>query len=209
MFIWLLTYYTLQECISLAAQLSYLYAANRKSLHPFSELLFTSLNGKTHARLESLADAAYKRWSRTEWWTEPLEHLWAPDDADAAEPRKTKAAQESVVYLTADTEDDILELKEGETYVLGGIVDRNRYKVCYRQRSQPSSHPAEPAGALLQQSQTAQRAYSTPAYWKIRGQLANAKSPDGEPGANVAHSLHGLTLTASSVLRHIAALARA
>ncbi|CAE6425621.1 unnamed protein product [Rhizoctonia solani] len=41
---------------------------------------------------------------------------------------RSACPQESVVYLTADAEDEILELKEGETYVIGGIVDRNRYK---------------------------------------------------------------------------------
>ncbi|CAE7211117.1 unnamed protein product [Rhizoctonia solani] len=41
---------------------------------------------------------------------------------------RSACPRESVVYLSADAEDEILELKEGETYVIGGIVDRNRYK---------------------------------------------------------------------------------
>jgi tRNA (guanine9-N1)-methyltransferase len=46
-------------------------------------------------------------------------------------PPQTRAScsRESVVYLTADADEELLELKEGETYVIGGIVDRNRYKV--------------------------------------------------------------------------------
>jgi tRNA (guanine9-N1)-methyltransferase len=39
------------------------------------------------------------------------------------------AAQDSVVYLTADSEQELLELKPDETYVIGGICDHNRYKV--------------------------------------------------------------------------------
>ena len=39
------------------------------------------------------------------------------------------AARESVVYLTADSTDELSALKEGETYVIGGIVEHNRYKV--------------------------------------------------------------------------------
>ncbi|CEL59470.1 tRNA (guanine(9)-N1)-methyltransferase OS=Cryptococcus neoformans var, neoformans serotype D (strain JEC21 / ATCC MYA-565) GN=TRM10 PE=3 SV=1 [Rhizoctonia solani AG-1 IB] len=41
---------------------------------------------------------------------------------------RSACPRESVVYLTADAEEEITELKEGETYVIGGIVDRNRYK---------------------------------------------------------------------------------
>ena len=38
-------------------------------------------------------------------------------------------AQNSVVYLTADTEDELTELRPDETYIIGGICDHNRYKV--------------------------------------------------------------------------------
>ena len=38
-------------------------------------------------------------------------------------------AQNSVVYLTADTEEELTELKPEETYIIGGICDHNRYKV--------------------------------------------------------------------------------
>ena len=40
-----------------------------------------------------------------------------------------RAPQNSVVYLTADSSDELSELKEGETYIIGGICDHNRYKV--------------------------------------------------------------------------------
>ncbi|KAG8952636.1 tRNA (guanine(9)-N(1))-methyltransferase [Tulasnella sp. 424] len=44
------------------------------------------------------------------------------------QPKEHTAAKESVIYLTADSEYEVSELKEGETYIIGGIVDRNRYK---------------------------------------------------------------------------------
>lgn len=45
--------------------------------------------------------------------------------------RGQSAPQESVVYLTADSNDELSELKEGETYIIGGICDHNRYKVLF------------------------------------------------------------------------------
>ncbi|KAG9101999.1 tRNA (guanine(9)-N(1))-methyltransferase [Ceratobasidium sp. UAMH 11750] len=50
-----------------------------------------------------------------------------PRNQPAAQARSS-CSRDSVVYLTADAEDELLELQEGETYIIGGIVDRNRYK---------------------------------------------------------------------------------
>lgn len=33
-----------------------------------------------------------------------------------------------IVYLSADAEETLTELKKDEIYIIGGIVDRNRYK---------------------------------------------------------------------------------
>jgi tRNA (guanine9-N1)-methyltransferase len=43
--------------------------------------------------------------------------------------RRTIAPKESIVYLTADSNFELEELKPDETYIIGGIVDKNRYKV--------------------------------------------------------------------------------
>ncbi|GJE87484.1 tRNA methyltransferase Trm10-like protein [Phanerochaete sordida] len=48
------------------------------------------------------------------------------------------APRESVVYLTADSTDELSELKEGETYIIGGIVDHNRYKNLCLNKAQTS-----------------------------------------------------------------------
>ena len=116
----------LQEIISLTSQLAYAYSANRKAVRPFEHLLFTSLNGKTFARLESLGDAGNKRWAGTEWWSDSYERLWKSEDniSDSLVMQRP-----TVVYLTADSSDELTELKEGETYIIGGICDHNRYKV--------------------------------------------------------------------------------
>ena len=112
-----------QEVISLSSQLAYTYSANRKTLCPFEHLLCTSLDGKTLTRLESIGDAGYKRWTGVEWWTASYEKLWDRTDDH------TPVDRGRIVYLTADSDVELTELKEGETYIIGGIVDHNRYKV--------------------------------------------------------------------------------
>lgn len=148
-----------KEITSLCSQLAYTYSANRNASYPFS-LLFTSLNGRTFSRLESMNDAGYKRWTETVWWSDGYEQLWLrqhlpevqgrriseengldtnptnkSEAADASSFRKpvtiktpASAAQDAVVYLTADSEHELVELKPEETYIIGGICDHNRYK---------------------------------------------------------------------------------
>ena len=151
---------TEKEIQSLTSQLAYTYSANRKAVHPFSSLLFTGLDGRTKARMDSMNNSAYKRWVGAEWWEEGYERLWegkqdseegtrgTEEDTVSAGEVKVEAAEEkqaqrnppreqkpsraeksTVVYLTADSEEELTELKEGETYIIGGIVDHNRYKV--------------------------------------------------------------------------------
>ena len=134
----------------MVSQCAYCYSSNRKSAHPFSTLLFTSLNGRTKARLDMLG--TYQNWKGVEWWEEGYDALWKPSQAPTAQkgtelrgdalaeeefvcpvtgttrPR-TKSSKEGVVYLTADSDVELLELSPEETYVIGGIVDKNRYKV--------------------------------------------------------------------------------
>jgi len=75
-----------------------------------------------------LNDAGYKRWAKTEWWSEDYAHLWQTK-SDAPQTESKACAKETVVYLTADANEELTELRTDETYIIGGIVDRNRYKV--------------------------------------------------------------------------------
>lgn len=104
--------------------------------------------------MDEMNNSGYSRWAATEWWDGEFDGLWGEDESHtepsdleaaphlnsresetihdtkpASTPRCAKAAQSSVVYLTADSSDVLEELKEGETYIIGGICDHNRYKV--------------------------------------------------------------------------------
>lgn len=100
-----------------------------------------------------MSDAAYKRWVNTEWWHESYERLWrtkgdVPQSITEADPSTqgdkenpgetvtpetkpsgSEAVQANVIYLTADSEEELTELKPEEIYIIGGICDHNRYKV--------------------------------------------------------------------------------
>lgn len=112
-----------------------------------------------------MSDAAYKRWVNTEWWHEGYERLWqarggAPQSevietdpsvkGDKGNPEETvtpednlsgsesqTSTQQNVIYLTADSEEELTELKPEEIYIIGGICDHNRYKVA----TPPYFHP--------------------------------------------------------------------
>lgn len=115
----------LQERASLCSQLGYTYSSQRRSSTPFSSLVFSSLGGQTKAHLETVGQGAYTRWKHVQWWEEDYEKIWSlssgPDSDD-------KSAKSKVVYLTADSDNEISELEVGCAYVIGGIVDHNRYK---------------------------------------------------------------------------------
>lgn len=148
---------TPDEATSLAAQLGYLYGVNRSSSHPFREVIFagagrlsgqglgftpppsgafsypkasTSETSLFHDRvgkhMEGKSRGMWRRWQRIRLLEfGGLESLWHKSSPDSTwEP----CAKEDVIYLTADTDDTITCLEPGKTYVIGGIVDRNRYK---------------------------------------------------------------------------------
>ncbi|KAG2060221.1 hypothetical protein BDR06DRAFT_948306 [Suillus hirtellus] len=140
-----------KEVTSLTSQLAYTYSANRRSSTPFTSLLFTSLNGRTKARLDAINDAGYKRWTNTQWWEEGYDRIWTSKSDSCAGDEDMDAHRASVVYLTADSEEELVELKEGEVYVIGGICDHNRYKNLCLDKAKTASirHARLPIGRYI------------------------------------------------------------
>ncbi|KAF8514849.1 guanine-1-methyltransferase-domain-containing protein [Hysterangium stoloniferum] len=138
-----------KEVVSLTSQLAYSYNSNRRSRTPFESILCTTLNGKTLKRLQVLGNQ-HERWRHVQFWEKGYEHLWEGETTKGVheEPRCPK---ENVVYLTGDSEEEIHELKEGETYIIGGICDHNRYKsLCLNKaESQSIRHARLPIGTYL------------------------------------------------------------
>lgn len=147
---------TVDETTSLAAQLGYLYGVNRASSHPFQEVVFTGagrISGRSlgfippeagantfpstpstsesslfqdrvgqHMEMKSVG--MWRRWKRIKLQEYGgVEALW-----HGHKDQLPVCDKQDVIYLTADTNDTIETLEPGKTYVIGGIVDRNRYK---------------------------------------------------------------------------------
>lgn len=105
---------TVKEINSLALQLRYCYATNRRVDVPCL-LAATSVAGQTLGHLENVSGFA-------EWGTrgftvteKPLEEYYAERKSD-------------LVYLTSDSDNVLKNLENDKIYIIGGIVDRNRLK---------------------------------------------------------------------------------
>lgn len=120
----------------MASQVSYCYAANRQARIPVRNVIHTSASPEASPRLwPPLAKAPCERWIGCQWYRGNLEDYIksfnAPSETDesASGPSRVSSKTHSLVYLSADAEDELETLRDDEVYIIGGIVDRNRYKV--------------------------------------------------------------------------------
>lgn len=106
-----------KEIVSLSNQITRCYSAMRHSTHEV-KLRVSSFNKRLRERFENtLPD--YTKWKNICFeGNETLDEL-LPSDS----PQRSR-----VIYLTADTDNELEELKDGDTYIIGGIVDKNRHK---------------------------------------------------------------------------------
>ncbi|KAG0590503.1 hypothetical protein M758_1G111500 [Ceratodon purpureus] len=99
------------EISSLVQQVMYSYAANGKAAVP-CRLSLTGCNGDIRAQLEK--HSGFDNW---------LLHKEDKSYIEVFENRK-----EDLVYLTADSETVLETLDKSKIYIVGGLVDRNRWK---------------------------------------------------------------------------------
>lgn len=106
-----------REIVSLSNQISRCYSAKRHSKYNL-DLTISSFNGNLKTRFDTLV-REYLAWKNIN--IETNDHLQEilPED---------KEALSKVVYLTADTDEVLESLDSGYTYIIGGIVDKNRHK---------------------------------------------------------------------------------
>lgn len=104
-----------KEIGSLASQIRYCYAANKKAKHPVN-VTISDLKGTTKKRLEKVD--GIDQWKNRAFTLTDTSLLEALSDTE-----KSK-----LVYLTSDSDNVLEDLEDGKVYIIGGIVDRNRLK---------------------------------------------------------------------------------
>ena len=138
-----------KELKSLGAQVTRCYSDNHKA--PFqAHLAISSFGGHLKERFDGLLAGHHQSWRNVRFlegdFVQAAEEAkgWmkgerggklvgALTQSDSAETTQGQGEAGEVVYLTSDSPDTLTRLRPYSTYVIGGLVDRNRHKgVCYK-----------------------------------------------------------------------------
>ena len=112
---------------SMVRQIIDLYGINKVSTNPFRVILY----GVGKQIKEGLEKSNYKNWIGIEIYFKEdfpsfdkfIEEILYKDDKRAMDDIK-----KDIYYLSADSENNIENIDNSATYIIGGIVDRNKYK---------------------------------------------------------------------------------
>lgn len=158
-----------KEIKSLGSQVTRCYSDNHKA--PFqAHLAFSSFGGQLKERFDGLLAGHYRSWKNVrflegdfvqaaaqaeEWMKEDrggkIAGALAKED-DPAQISHEQAEAGEVVYLTSDSPDTLTRLRPYSTYIIGGLVDRNRHKgICYKRALDKGMRTAKlPIGDYMQ-----------------------------------------------------------
>ena len=112
---------------SMVRQIVDLYSINKESSNPFRVILY----GVGKQIKEGLIKSNYENWIGIEIYFKEdypsfdkfIEEILYKDDKKSLNDIK-----KNIYYLSADSENNIEDIDNNATYIIGGIVDRNKYK---------------------------------------------------------------------------------
>ena len=112
---------------SMVRQIVDLYSINKESSNPFRVILY----GVGKQIKEGLIKSNYENWIGIEIYFKEdypsfdkfIEEILYKDDK-----RSMNDIKKNIYYLSADSENNIEDIDKNATYIIGGIVDRNKYK---------------------------------------------------------------------------------
>ena len=159
-----------KELKSLGAQITRCYSDNHKA--PLQvHLAITSFGGHLKERFDGLLVGQYRSWKNVrflegdfvqaadqakEWMREERREKLAgtlgKEDDSSAQTSREQGESGEVVYLTSDSPETLTEIRPYSTYIIGGLVDRNRHKgVCYKKAMDRGVRTAKlPIGDYMQ-----------------------------------------------------------
>lgn len=164
---------TEKERISLASQLTRCYSDNHKAPMK-AHMVVSSFNGKLRERFEGLLGNHHHSWREVRFLeddfvqaAEQAKDWMAGKDGgnlagalkrsrESSEDENSAAnddrGQGEVIYLTSDSPDTLADLKPYSTYIIGGLVDKNRHKgICYKRATDSNIKTAKlPIGDYMQ-----------------------------------------------------------
>ncbi|KAL8737696.1 MAG: hypothetical protein Q9181_001414 [Wetmoreana brouardii] len=134
---------------SLASQVTRSYSDNHRA--PFrSHLFVSSFGGHLKERFDNVLSGHHHSWKGVKFLENDFEQAaiqanelmksyqageiaGAFEDSESAQMTTEASGSREVVYLTSDSPDTLTELKPYSTYIIGGLVDKNRHKgICYK-----------------------------------------------------------------------------
>ncbi|EME77959.1 uncharacterized protein MYCFIDRAFT_145683 [Pseudocercospora fijiensis CIRAD86] len=159
------------ERISLASQVTRCYSDNRHAPYR-AHLTICSFTGKLRERFDTVLTQNYKGWRGVRTFdtnfsdvAEKAKEWMSAEDqgnkmagvfekyADIDDEAKQRLKDEGeVVYLSSEADEDLMELKPYSTYIIGGLVDKNREKgICYKRARKAGIRTAKlPIGEFME-----------------------------------------------------------
>ncbi|KAL5042937.1 hypothetical protein BDW71DRAFT_189140 [Aspergillus fruticulosus] len=152
-----------KERVSLGQQITRSYSENNKS--PFNgHMVISSFNKKLKERFETVLHKTHVGWKGVRFtdedWLDAAkkasELMQGPNGGNLVGPFEDKANAKpedgEIVYLTSDSSETLAELKPYSTYIIGGLVDKNRHKgICHKRATEMGIRTAKlPIGEYIQ-----------------------------------------------------------